>query len=824
MPVSGRLPLAMARLRLISFVVCLCTLLTTSPCTESAPPARNPDAPPSIVNGSLVLGTVVIRGVGGHALQPLSDRMVFSNGTDTFYISKLSDGGTFVLYRYAPPAPTVTSDAYPEINLPGQAMRYTGVIPTSPFYAQQTVRAPFTFPTPFSQLKWPGMVSDGGVGIFAVAESPIFEEAIEPFASAYPNLRLLPGAGNTLRLRFDEGGASPQSVTLNWTASEHTKTTTTYVAAVSNPSTRAIAMHLAQPANAVRAWYRSGKSWQFPQIENGLTQDPDLLLMHTNQPSELLIETANGTPAPQATEYFAAAGYVARARWSAFTIYQRQTVDRFFSHSLAPSLTAFNDRIYTLRDASVPRIFSTGWRDLLRLVGFSNGHNLLNPKFFANGFPVAADPSYQLDRRLNVSNAWVSDEAALQAVMGARLFGFNVDPRYAKGVNVFYDPSSSFYWGAYKRATATFTSADTGGDGVVIGYNYLLALTRLTELIGSPAGLPAPDVQRLVNGVLPLLKQGYVQGYSQVPYLWSYPPLAGLQWEYGMGKELSEAQLSYLCGLWWLRTRDASYLDCENKSIQLPEEYALSLQGSSYLWGLDVVGGGYVMDALLLAYRTTGARSHLDAALSGWRNELLFLFSNFNYPETPFDDRGMTVTSYYSTFADLHTGNYWRGDSWNNSRTLWSLSKVLAYVDDPRIVAQLEASNQTHKQSMPLIDSAYKPVQKSDYYNQPIDPNDFELNYEDLRNHYSTQIAFSVDVWREAFLFSSIRSSAATVFRIPGTLISDPGLAYVIGGPDTLVNLTIQARDCTFADGRMTTQIRLDGSGMGRVPLLSRRT
>ena len=89
------------------------------------------------------------------------------------------------------------------------------------------------------------------------------------------------------------------------------------------------------------------------------------------------------------------------------------------------------------------------------------------------------------------------------------------------------------------------------------------------------------------------------------------------------------------------------------------------------------------------------------------------------------------------------------------------------YVDDPRIVQLLDLANATHKQSMPIVDATYNPIQQSDILNKAIDPNDFELNYEALRYHYSTQVSFSTDVWREAFLFS-IHSSGGHVYRIPG--------------------------------------------------------
>jgi len=336
---------------------------------------------------------------------------------------------------------------------------------------------------------------------------------------------------------------------------------------------------------------------------------------------------------------------------------------------MTPAINAYNSLMFSLRESGPPKVFPQSWTELLRLAAFDKGHNILDPKFFDVGFSEAADPSFDLDNNLKISVSWVSDEAALQAVMGERLFGYRIDPEYGEGVRAFYDSADTFYWGAFLRGKRTFTSADTGGNGVVIGYNYLLSLVRLTELIGSPASLPAPDVQRLVDRALPVLQPGYTSGFSQIPYLWAFPGLSGVQWEYGMGKELSEAQLSYVCGLWWMRTSDPRYLHCEEAAIQLPLSRALQIDGASFLWGLDVVHGAYAVDALLLAYRTTGSRKYLQAALMGWRAELLFLFSNLDYPETSFDDRAMSVTSYYSTFADLNRGNYWRGDSWNNVRT-----------------------------------------------------------------------------------------------------------------------------------------------------------
>jgi hypothetical protein len=768
---------------------------------------------------SLAIGSVELRGAAGGQLGRLSDSTGYTNGTDTFYTTALSDGGTFVLYRYAPSHSAISTNPYPELTVPGSAVHYVTPVNATPFYAMQEVRPPFTFAAPYREMKWPAILTDAGVGIFFVAESPIFEEAIEPYVSAYPTLRVLPSARG-LSLRFDQSSASPKTLTLNWSAIEHTATTKTYEAPISDLTAQAVAIHFPHPGAAQRVWYRTGTTWVTPSATQiGGPNDPDLMVVDVHDANMLLVESAYGPPTPQSIAYSGPVGYVERARWAAFTIYQHQTPETFFRTSMTPSMKAYADRLYALRDQTPVQQFSTNWHDLLQLVGFTNGENVLNPKFFNQGFSVAGDPSFDVDPNLNVSVSWVSDEAALQAAMGNRLFGFTIDPRYAQGVKAFYDPTTSFYYGMYNRSTGKFASADTGSNGIVIGYNYLLSLTRLTELIGSAPALPASDVQKLVDRVLPVLQPGYLDDYPQVPYLWAYPNLAsGVQSEYGMGRELSEAQLSYVCGLWWLRTHADRYLTCEVNALRLPLEVALTLRGSSYLWGLDVVHGAYVVDALLLAYRTTQDRRYLDAATSGWREELLFLFSTQNYPETPFDDRAMTVTSYYSTFADLSRGNYWRGDSWNNSRTLWSLSKLLTYVNDPRIVWQLQMARQTHKQSMPAANSAQSPP-RSGYYNLPLDPNDLELNFEDLRTRYSTQVSYSVDVWREAYLFESVTSSSADVFRIPGVLLSDPGIAYVVGEPGSLVELTIRALDVTFADGRATQTVRLDGSGIARVEL-----
>lgn len=772
--------------------------------------------------GSLAIGRVVLQGKEAAPFRPFAHGTGFTNGTDTFFTTKLEDGGTFVLYRYTPSQPTITANPYPEIVFPGTSVRYVKPTPQTPFYEAQTVTPPFAVATPYSEFKWPGLFSDAGVGIFLVAESPVFEEAIEPFVSAYPTLRLVPDTAGRLRLRFDEGASEPKPVMLSWEAVNHTEMSTTYVAPVLDPSVRTIAIRLSDPNTAERVWYRTGDTWKFALTEYGGSHDPDLLIIQTEEPNAILIESQSGPPDEHATIFSARVGYVDQARWAAFTIYDHQTADEFFARTMVPSMKAYNDSLFALRDWAPTLSFPDTWRNLLERVGFTDGENLLNPEFFNRGFPAAGDPAYQVDDNLKVSVSWVSDESALQAVMGARLFGFPIDDRYAQGVRAFYEPTTSFYYGSFQRGIGTFTSADTGSDDRVIGYNYLLSLMRLTELIGTPVGLPAADVQRLVDRVLPTLQPGYVRGYPQVGYLWGYPDIQQiLQSEYGMGRELSEAQLSYVCGLWWLRTHETRYRRCQVDSLRLPEEFALTLRGSSYLWGLDVVHGAYVTDALLLAYRTTGERHYLDAALNGWREELLFLFSDQNYPETSFDDRAMAVTSFYSAYADLHQGNNWRGDAWNNVRTLWSLSKLLAYVDDPRIWFQLDMARETHKQSMPVADQVYDPVQQSDFYNTTIERRDFELNYEALAQHYSTQIAYSNDLWREAFIFDSIRSADATVYRIPGAVLSDAGLAYVRGAPGGLVHLTIDALDCTFRDGRAATTVRLNASGIARVPLRS---
>lgn len=797
----------------------LAALLLSTSCTP-APQSNSQAVAPR--GSSLGIGSAVVRGVLDSPLYPLHNRTVYSNGTDTFYTTALSDGGTFVLYRFAPAQSTITTNPYPEITLPGRTMQYVKPITTTPFYATAKVTAPLKFSTPYSELKWPAVLTDAGVGIFFVAESPLFEEAIEPFVSAYPTLRVLPTA-HDLQLRFDPAGASrPKVSTLNWRAIEHTSTTTTYVAPFSEPTAQAVTIRIPHAGTAQRIWYRTGTTWvNLTSKQLGGPTDPDLVVIDVHNANMLLVESGNAPPNSQSTAYFAAVGYVERARWAAFTVFAHQTPTGFFRNSMTPSMKAYADRLYLLRDEVPASEFPNKWRDLLQLVAFTNGQNILNPKFFNRGFPVAGDPSFEVDPNLNVSVSWVSDEAALEAAMGNRLFGFSIDPRYAIGVKAFYDPSTAFYYGMFNRSTNRFTSADTGSDGIVIGYNYLLSLMRLTELIGSSPGLPRSDVQKLVDRVLPVLQQGYFDGYPQVPYLWAYPNLtAAVQSEYGMGRELSEAELSYVCGLWWLQTHEDRYMTCEVQALRLPLEAALTLRGSSYLWGLDVVHGAYVTDALLLAYRTTQDHRYLDAATSSWREELLFLFSTQNYPETPFDDRAMTVTSYYSTFADLHRGNYWRGDSWNNSRILWSLSKLLVNVDDPRIVWQLQMGRQTHKQSMPVVDNAFHPA-RSDFYNLPLDPKDFELNYEDLRSHYSTQVSYSTDVWREAFLYDSLTSSSgADVYRIPGALLSDAGIAYVAGKAGNDATLNIDAHDVTFVDGSTTTTIRLNASGIARVQLI----
>ena len=132
-------------------------------------------------------------------------------------------------------------------------------------------------------------------------------------------------------------------------------------------------------------------------------------------------------------------------------------------------------------------------------------------------------------------------------------------------------------------------------------------------------------------------------------------------------------------------------------------------------------------------------------------------------------------------------------------------------------------AKETHKQSMPAIDALYAADQRSEYYAVPIDPNDFELNYEALSNHYSTQISFSTDVWREAFLYASVRASAGgAAYRIPGALLSDPGLVYVVGSPNASVTLTIDAVDITFRDGSTTTRAQLDSAGLAHVLLIAR--
>ncbi len=762
------------------------------------------------------MGDVSFRGTSGGALGKLADNSGYTNGPDTYYVTKLSDGGTLVLYRFEPFMPSITSDPYPEVDVPGNSASFVAPTRTPPFFAEQTVAAPYSFASPYSQIKWPAMITNAGAAVFFLSESPLFEEAIEPFLSAYRTIQIGSTSSGGLALRFDQSDARARSAVLHWAAVDRSASSTTYVAPVVDQTVRTLAIHL-QSGKAKRVWYFSGNAWTAAQTVTGGPTDPNLLLVSTRNPTKLLVETEGKPPADQSTFYSTDVGYVDRARWSAFTVYQRRDAVSFWRTSMVPSMKAYNDLLARLGDSEPANNFPTSWRDLLKQLAFTPARNILNPKFFDNGFAGKGDPLFDSES-VKTSVSWVSDDAALQAVMGSRLYGFSIDARYGQGVGAFYDATADFYWGAYNRATHTRTSADTGGEGVIVGYNYLLSLTRLTELIGTRPGLPAAAVERLVDRVVPLLVPGYISGYSQIPYLWRYPALTGVQWEYGMGKELSEAQLSYICGLWWLRTHVTRYHDCEIEALRLPERLPLTFRGSAYLWGLDVVHGGYVLDALLLAYQTTGDRHYLDAAIGGWREELLFLFSKFNYPETPFDDRAMAVTSFVSTFADLHVGNTWRADSWNNERSLWSLAKVLGYVDDPRIVQLLDLANATHKQSMPIVDATYNPIQQSDILNRAIDPNDFELNYEALRYHYSTQVSFSTDVWREAFLFS-IHSSGGQVYRIPGIQVGDPGLAYVVGKPGSVLKIVIDTLDCTFENGATTASVQLNADGVARVSL-----
>jgi hypothetical protein len=803
---------AFARAMLLCYFLSGCT-------SGSSLPAGS--RPPSVVphENVLQIGTVLIRGVGAGTLtrQPTG---AYTNGTDTFYVSRLSDGGELVLHRFQPTTPFVTSNPYPQIDLPGQSIIFSSTSHDSPFFKLVPVTPPYVFDTPYRQMKWPAVLTDAGVGIVFVAESPLFEEAIEPFVSAYPAISLATGAANRLGLQFATGSKPPELQTLVWKPIERTTSTTTYVAPVPGSDAKAIELHLSNPRSAKRVWYLANGHWRKALTDYGTSADPSLLLVHTDHPTELLIESSTEAPSKAATLFLGDVGYVQRARWSSFAIYGRAEGQSFFDRSMVPAFAAYDQMRFALRDEAAAPTYSQSWQSLLKSTAFTPGSNLLNPKFFDKGLSEAADPSFGLDPSLQVSVSWVTDEAALQAAMGQRLFGFPIDPRYGDGVRSFYDSSAAFYWGAYLRSQHRFTSADTGGQGVVIGYNYLLSLTRLTELIGTGEGLPAADVQSLLDRVLPILQPGYISGYSQLPYLWKYPSLSGLQWESGMGKRLSEAQLSYVCGLWWLKTHLERYRDCQVRALQLADSIALRIRGSSFLWGPDVVHGSYVLDALLLAYSTTGDDSYREDAVGAWRYELMFLFANANYPETSFDDRAMAVTSFYSTFANLSRGNYWRGDEWNNSRTLWSLAKTLAFVDDPSIVWLLEMASQTHKESFPIVDAPNNPGQRSNYYAAALDPKDLALGWEDLSGHYSTQIAYSTDLWREAFIFESIESEDARVYRLPGVTLDDAGMAYVVGQPGASATLQIDAHDCAFAGGARTMQVRLNANGTARVPLI----
>src|SRR5205823_5847150 len=105
-------------------------------------------APPKASDSSLRIGRVTIRGLQNGPLRASKDHLTYSNGTDTFYLTNMADGGVFVLYRYSPSTPTITTNPYPELSIPGARVRY--VMPTSsrPFYGVATATPPFSFARP----------------------------------------------------------------------------------------------------------------------------------------------------------------------------------------------------------------------------------------------------------------------------------------------------------------------------------------------------------------------------------------------------------------------------------------------------------------------------------------------------------------------------------------------------------------------------------------------------------------------------------------------------------------------------------------------------
>ena len=115
-----------------------------------------------------MIGEVRVQGVLDDRLGPTADRAVFTNKTDWFYTTKLVDGGTFVLHRFAPAAPLVTTNPYPVITLPGTKLQYVRPVSTSPFYKDEQVSPPAFFPTPYKPFTAPGILPTAGIGIFKV--------------------------------------------------------------------------------------------------------------------------------------------------------------------------------------------------------------------------------------------------------------------------------------------------------------------------------------------------------------------------------------------------------------------------------------------------------------------------------------------------------------------------------------------------------------------------------------------------------------------------------------------------------------------------------
>jgi hypothetical protein len=773
------------------------------------------------LNIALPSGLVTLRGVTGKSFFVSGDQYKAAN--ETVIARHIPDGGTLLLYRYTVDAAGPVERIYPTLTLPGRTFTTYEFTGSPPFRKDKTYDIRKNYDRPYAELALPLITTDANVAVLFLGESPGFEEPIEPFASAYDHISVSP-AQRAINVFFDGPAGEPSPVKFDWSKVATSASSGTFVSHIGG-GVRSLIVTLPEDAKLIRCWYRTADGNWHQATTQRRQPYGRRLWMRIQNANQILVEIDKPAPDAEGTSWTVTVPFVLESRWAAFAVYGARSNATVLRQQLAPALKALNDTMYSLRDRRSQRRFALSWNAALRRTAFTTGKNFLNPKFWDHGLPVAGDPLIKFGDYMSNSVSWVTADAALQALEGSQMLGLPSDPRYGQGVASFDDRARAFYYGAYNRKTHAFADSDTSDKGFVIGYNYLLSLRDLTDVAGTPEGLSVADTRALVDRVLPTLHLGWIRAYPMEDFEWSSSDFTLSPRQDGMGRGLSETRLAYICGEWYAATKDPKYRSCERRALELATQYVGEIQSLDQLDGMDILQVADAIDALSLAYSQSGNPLYLDSLLGTYKELLLSAFSWRDYGETVFDDRGMTASSFQSTFFDRAQGNFWRADSWDNARAIWSLAKLLRFGYDRRIVWQMQMASESHKQSMPAVDALMRSPEVSDFYYQgAVDPNDYDLMWESLVARYSTKLDFSDAIWRDAWIFDSVTTSSGQVFRIPGVTDLAPGSVLVVGAPGTVAKLRIISHDAMFASGSRTATARIGSKGYKLVSLRGCKT